>query len=117
MPKITQGNAREHLFATIQKLTELTGEQVGAVFTWKGKLNTIGKHPFKEFVNSHPVDIQTSLISSYNPTYVRPTESTEPLLLDVSESETDIAKLILIQKVLLCIICENSQLCHQIQYQ
>ena len=57
-------------------------------------MNTIGKQPFKEFVNSHRVDIQTSLISSYNPTYVRPTESTEPVLLDVSESETDIAKLL-----------------------
>ena len=82
MPKITQGNAKEHLFA-IQKFSELT-EQVGAVFAWKVILNTIGKQPYKEFVNSHRVDIKTSLIASYNPTYFRSTESTEPVLLDVS---------------------------------
>ena len=63
MPRITQGNAKESLLATVTKFTEVTGEQVGLVFTWKGKIVVIGKEPFKELINEHRRDVQKSLFT------------------------------------------------------
>ena len=64
MPRITKGNAKEHLFAAVQSFIQLTGEQVGIVLTWKGNLTVIGKEPFKEYVNEHRRDIQKSLLTT-----------------------------------------------------
>ena len=63
MPRITQGNAKESLLATVTKFTEVTGEQVGLVFTWKGKIVVIGKEPFKELINEHRRDVQKYLFT------------------------------------------------------
>ena len=62
MPRITQGNAKEHLFSAVKKFIEVTGKQVGIVVTWKGNLTVIGKESFKEFVNDHRGDVQRSLV-------------------------------------------------------
>ena len=64
---MTECNAKEHLFAAAQKFTELTGEQLGMVFTSKENIIVIGKESFKEFVNRHRREVQASLTASYNP--------------------------------------------------
>ena len=46
MPKMTKSNAREILANTFKRFRLITGEGIGAVFTWHGKLATIGPRKF-----------------------------------------------------------------------
>ena len=51
MPKMTKSNAREILANTLKRFLLLTGEGIGAVFTWHGKLATIGPRNFQDLLN------------------------------------------------------------------
>ena len=79
MPKITQGNAKEHLFSAVRKFAEVTGEQVGLIMTCKGNLTIIGQDSFKEYVNQHRREIQRAFLAdSYaklNPPLPTPSQS------------------------------------------
>ena len=87
MPRVTEGNAKEDLFSAVRRYTELTGEQIGMVFTSKGNITVIGKEPFKEFVNRHRREVQASLTASYSSINTTPNEPTPPFLQDTNDTE------------------------------
>ena len=51
MPRITKGNARQHLSDAILRFNKVTGESVGVVYSWKGNLSVLGNESFKNFVS------------------------------------------------------------------
>ena len=64
MPRVTKANAREHLQSALDVFTKVTGEAVGATFTWNGKMYVIGTNSFKEYAEKNQNKIWNSLISS-----------------------------------------------------
>ena len=67
MPRITRANAREHLQKILQLFSKITGEAVGAAFTWGGQVNLAGCESFREFGGKHKDEIWRALISSVHP--------------------------------------------------
>ena len=70
MPKITQGNAKNYLHATVKRYTQITKEQAGIILTNNGDISVIGSDPFKEFFNEHrketsPRNAEISLFELY----------------------------------------------------
>ena len=71
--RVTKENARRFLQKSIDLFMKITGESLGATFTWSGKLNIIGAQPFENFVEKHQKEIWQSLISSlHKPTKPKP---------------------------------------------
>ena len=49
---MTRANAREMLTNTLKKFHSITGESIGVVFTWQGKLATIGPENFQSLIGT-----------------------------------------------------------------
>ena len=63
MPRVTKSNARQHLQNALELFSKVTGEAIGATFTWNGQVNVFGAEPFKEFASKHK-EVWQALISS-----------------------------------------------------
>lgn len=63
MPRITRSNARQHLQNALDSFTKITGETIGAIFTWDGKMNVIGTEAFKEFSVRNQSEVSKTLMS------------------------------------------------------
>ena len=78
MPRITKANARKHLQSALDVFTKVTGEAVGATFTWNGKMNVIGTNSYKEYADKNQNEIWHSLISSvHRPSQASPLSKPE----------------------------------------
>ena len=64
MPRITRENARQYLQNALDSFAKVTGESIGAIFTWDGKMNVIGTEPFKEFAMRNQSEVSKTLMSS-----------------------------------------------------
>ena len=47
MPRVTTANARNHLQLALDLFQRVTGEAVGATFSWNEQMNVIGTQSFK----------------------------------------------------------------------
>ncbi|KAI6648094.1 hypothetical protein LOD99_11903 [Oopsacas minuta] len=61
MPRITKGNAREHLAKAIATFTKVTGESVGFVYSWRGQLSVLGSDTYRQHVAETKEQIWRSL--------------------------------------------------------
>ena len=61
MPRITKGNAREHLSEAITRFQKVTGESIGVVYSWKGALSVIGNNYFREHISDTKETVWRSL--------------------------------------------------------
>ena len=50
MPKMMKENARDILLNTLRKFHSVTGEGIGAAFTWNRKLATLGPETFQNLL-------------------------------------------------------------------
>ena len=64
MPKMTQGNAKDYLYATVKRYVQITKDQAGIILTNNGDISVIGSEPFKEFVNDHRKEIHRVMLRS-----------------------------------------------------
>ena len=72
---MTKSNAREILANTLKRFRLTTGEGIGAVFTWLGKLATIGPENFQDLLNGITEDTWKSLTTT---TTSKSIDSTKP---------------------------------------
>ncbi|KAI6662046.1 hypothetical protein LOD99_9633 [Oopsacas minuta] len=61
MPRITKGNAREHLAKAIATFTKVTEESVGVVYSWRGQLSVLGSDTYRQHVAEMKEQIWRSL--------------------------------------------------------
>ena len=52
MPQMTKSNARQMLQRTLSRFKQVTGQRIGAVFTWDGGIFILANGPFTEFINT-----------------------------------------------------------------
>ena len=75
MPRISKANAQKYLLNALELFAKVTGEAVGATFTWNGKINVFGAEPYREYVTKHTEEVWQILKSSVHP----PRKLDEPL--------------------------------------
>ena len=73
---MTKSNAREILANTLKRFLLTTGEGIGAVFTWNGKLATIGQENFQDLLNGMTDHTFRSLTTT---TTTKSIDSTKPV--------------------------------------
>ena len=61
MPQMTKGNARQMLKRTLSRFKQVTGQRIGAVFTWEGGLSILANSNFTNFINANKDVIWKSL--------------------------------------------------------
>ena len=61
MPRMTKSNARVMLDLTMKNFTNVTGESVGVVFSWKGQLSVLGTDSYKVYVTANKRSIWRKL--------------------------------------------------------
>ena len=64
MARMTNWNEREMLSSTLRQFRFITGESIGVVHTWRGKLSTVGSENFQHLIKSLKDDISVSIIGS-----------------------------------------------------
>ncbi|KAI6657249.1 hypothetical protein LOD99_11152 [Oopsacas minuta] len=68
MPRMTNANAREKLSSTLKQFRSITGESIGVVFTWRGKLATMGTENFQNLIHSQKNEFCGSIVGSHRET-------------------------------------------------
>ncbi|KAI6660641.1 hypothetical protein LOD99_10372 [Oopsacas minuta] len=68
MPRMTNANAREKLSSTLKQFRSITGESIGVVFTWRGKLATMGTENFQNLIHSLKNEFCGSIVGSHRET-------------------------------------------------
>ncbi|KAI6660030.1 hypothetical protein LOD99_14371 [Oopsacas minuta] len=68
MPRMTNANAREKLSSTLKQFRSITGESIGVVFTWRGKLAIMGTENFQNLIHSQKNEFCGSIVGSHRET-------------------------------------------------
>lgn len=97
---MNEGNPKQELSNSLEQFSQVTGEKIGIVFTWRGNLSLLGNEEFKRFIALNKEEVWKSLCNSKDSQNNSKPETDHKILEDLIHSDVNIHTVSTLRKII-----------------
>ena len=98
--EMNEGNPKQELSNSLEQFSQVTGEKIGIVFTWRGNLSLLGNEEFKRFIALNKEEVWKSLCNSKDSQNNSKPETDHKILEDLIHSDVNIHTVSTLRKII-----------------